>query len=129
MSREKQSISIKELVGKQVIDNKGSLLGVLKDIKLTIGGQEAETLIELKNGEEVRASWSDIQSVEDFVLLKKTVKVKAEPARKRVEKPAKPVVEPVSPPPVPPPSIICPNCGAKAPTHAKFCPKCGRKTR
>lgn len=129
MSREKQSISIKELVGKQVIDNKGSLLGVLKDIKLTIGGQEAETLIELKNGEQVKASWSDIQSIEDFVLLKKTVKIKAEPARKVVEKPARPVAEPVAPPPVPPPSIICPNCGAKAPTHAKFCPKCGRKSR
>lgn len=118
MSKEKIFISIKDLLDKQVIDNKGSLLGVIKDFKLLVGGQEAETLVELKNGDEVGIPWSDVQSVEDFVLLKKVEKklVKVSKAAPKVSKA----------PPVPPPMIICSSCGAKAPRKAKFCPRCGK---
>lgn len=131
MSKEKQSTSVKNLLGKQVIDIKGALLGSLKDLKVTVGGEEVEAVVELKTGGLVSIPWSDIQSVEDFVLVKKPVKVK-EVEKREVEKPEAQEVKVEAPPPPPPPlppTLICPNCGAKAPGHAKFCPKCGKKLR
>lgn len=125
MSREKQSTLVRNLLGKQVIDIKGSLLGSLKDLKLTVGGQEVEAVVELKTGGLVSIPWSDVQSVEDFVLVKKPVKVKE--VEKKVEEVTEAQEVKVEAPPPPPPLLICPNCGAKAPSHAKFCPKCGRK--
>lgn len=121
MSKEKYFISIRDLLDKQVIDNKGSLLGVIKDLKLLIGGQEAETFVELKSGEEVKIPWSDVQSVEDFVLLKKVEKKLS-----KVKEPARAPKEPAQTPSVPSPILVCTGCGAKAPRHAKFCPRCGK---
>ncbi len=125
MSKDNQSISVKDLMGKQVIDNKGTLLGVLKDLRLTCGGQDTEAIIELKTGEKTKVPWSDIQSVEDFVLLKSSEKVMEERKPEIMEEPVTEISEPV---PAEVKEINCANCGAKIPSRAKFCRQCGKKT-
>lgn len=127
MSKERKVASVKTLLGKQVVDIKGALLGSLKDLKVTVGEQEVDAVVELKTGGVVSIPWLDVQSVEDFVLLKKPVKVKG--VEEEGGKPEAVEVKVEATPPPSPPILICPNCGAKAPGHAKFCPKCGNKLR
>lgn len=108
-------ISVKEILEKKVIDNKGTLIGVIKDIELSLAGQ-INALIETKTGDLIEISFSDISSVMDFVLLKETAKVIIKRKRQSKKGVSKKIV-------------VCDKCGIKAPSIAKFCPKCGNKIK
>lgn len=108
-------ISVKEIFEKKVIDNKGTLIGVIKDIELSLAGQ-INASIETKTGDLIEIPFSDISSVMDFVLLKETVKI----ISKRKNQSKKDVSKKI---------IVCNKCGIKAPGIAKFCPKCGNKIK
>ena len=113
MANAKKYVSIQKFIDKKVIDSKGTFLGDVKDLKVKIGEPDIELIISSKTGEEIEISWSDIQSVEDFIILKKTVKL------------SKSVVTP----PQPPTGTVCESCGTKTLSRAKFCPKCGSNLR
>ena len=108
-------ISVKEILEKKVIDNKGTLVGVIKDIELSLTGQ-INASIETKTGDLIEVPFSDISSVMDFVLLKETAK----DIIKRKKQTKKDVSKKI---------IVCDKCGVKAPGIAKFCPKCGNKIK
>ncbi len=140
MSKEKNYVPTQTLVGKQVFDTKGGFVGKIQDVLIDPDELDVALLIDFKSGEVLEIPWSEVQSVEDVILLKKQVKVyetkatrakpakAAEPVRPVVPSPPPPRVE--SPPTPPPPQMkTCPKCGAKAPTHAKFCPKCGNSLK
>jgi len=109
-------LPLQELVGLQVIDTKGSLVGNVKDVSLDFENKDISLKVATKNMGEMDFGWEDVQSVEDVVLLKKPVDVT--PSRPE-NKPSSPVEQAVQA------LLICPSCGASSPARAKFCSKCG----
>lgn len=108
-----------KLIGLQVIDNKGTLLGNVKDLGVNVEEKELNLMVATKTKADIEISWKDIQSVEDVVLLAREIEL-PQPT---------PVPEVTPAPPAPTVVTACPSCGTSAPSHAKFCPKCGTKLR
>jgi len=73
----------------QVIDVKGSMVGTVKDVGISIGEKDISLIVAAKTGVDVEIPWSNVQSIEDVVLLNKSVEI--------------PVPAPMVPPPPPPP--------------------------
>lgn len=107
-------VPAQRFVGMQVIDNKGSLVGNVKDVSVDFRNKGLAFRVTTKARTEMDLAWDDVLSVEDVVLLKKAVEVAASATASQPTAP--PMIQAV---------LICPNCGASAPAHAKFCPKCG----
>ncbi len=104
-------------VGMQVIDSKGVLVGNVKDVSADFQNRAIAFRVITKSRTELDVSWDDVLSVEDVVLLKKEMDAAALTSQ-AVAAPSAPTT-PVQA------MVICPSCGASAPSHAKFCPKCG----
>ncbi len=58
------------LIGMEVIDSKGNLIGRIKDIGFTVGKTGISLTMEDKEGEIKEIPWEDVQGAGDFVLLK-----------------------------------------------------------
>ncbi len=110
-----KSLPVQEFIGLQVIDTKGTLVGTVKDISVDFTNREVSIHVSTKNEGEMDFAWDDVQSVVDVVLLKKEVDLSAVQETETDFAKAR-TVQAV---------LICPNCGASVPTHAKFCSKCG----
>jgi sporulation protein YlmC with PRC-barrel domain len=128
------------------VDIKGVLVGKVNDVAFNLQKPDIILKVMMKNNEITEIVSSDIQSAKDIILLKKEVKVPKESKLSHTTPPLPPQA-PVSPkteasvtprspkavapskPKVPSSTIICQNCGAKAPSRAKFCPKCGENLR
>jgi sporulation protein YlmC with PRC-barrel domain len=109
-------------VGMQVIDNKGSVVGNVKDISVDFQNKALAFRVSTKNRSELDMNWDDVQSVEDVVLLKKDVDLTSVPETQAGSSVG-------APPPTVQAVLICPSCGTSAPGHAKYCPKCGTSMR
>jgi sporulation protein YlmC with PRC-barrel domain len=109
---------VQRFTGMQVIDGKGMLVGNVKDIAVNFQKRALVFLVTTKDRTDLDVPWDDVLSVEDVVLLKKEIVLPAPSEDKGTESP--PVVQAV---------LICPDCGASVPGHAKFCPKCGHSLR
>ncbi len=118
MSKKLKFVPAQRLSGMQVIDNRGLLVGNVKDVSVNFQERCLAFLVTCRNQTELDVPWEDVASVEDVVLLKKEIEL---PSENRG-------AESVSPPTVRA-TLICPGCGASAPGHAKFCPKCGHSLR
>lgn len=71
MSQAKErSVTRDRLIGMQVIDGDGYLVGTVKDISFTVGKVSIQLCIEGKDGAIKEIPWEDVQAVGDFVLLK-----------------------------------------------------------
>jgi len=68
-SREK-SVTRERLIGMQVIDGDGCLMGTVRDISFTIGKMGILLYVEGKDGSAKEVPWEDVQAVGDFVILK-----------------------------------------------------------
>jgi sporulation protein YlmC with PRC-barrel domain/ribosomal protein L40E len=105
-------VPAQRFAGMQVIDNRGTLVGNVKDVSVDFRNKALAFRVTTKAHTDTDMSWDDVLSVEDVVLLKKEVQLHAAtPAQ--------------APPATVQAVMICPNCGTSAPGHAKFCPKCG----
>lgn len=120
-------ISVKEILEKKVIDSKGTLVGVIIDIKLSLAGQ-IKVLIETKAVDLIEITFSDISSIKDFVLLKESAKIvsRGRSQSKKKEKIETRILERKKGSTK---TVVCDKCGTEAPGHAKFCPKCGSKIK
>jgi len=70
-----KSVTKDKLVGMKVLDSKGYVVGIVKDIGFTVGKAGISLNIEDQNGEEKEIQWDDVQAAGDFVLLKPSVEV------------------------------------------------------
>lgn len=129
MSGKENYVNCQALLGKQVVDIRGALIGKVSDVVFDFKKPEIVLRIRTRADETVEVTSSDIQSVKDLILLKREVKLPKAKAEVAVARPSVPPPPPETSAPEPVPTIICPNCGAKAPSRAKFCPKCGNKLK
>ena len=111
-----KSMPIQQLIGLQVIDTKGSVVGNVKDVAIDFLKKEVSLRVTTKNKAEMDFGWDDVQSVEDVVLLKRQIDL---PTARPIEVDTSTNAQPVQT------LMICPSCGASAPSRAKYCSKCG----
>jgi sporulation protein YlmC with PRC-barrel domain len=98
-------VSRENIVGKQVIDQKASIIGKVKDVAFSIGGEKIEVTLIVDTGEEqLTVEWSSIKAVGDVVLLNKELEVKPKPKLEY---------------------IACPKCGHQNKKDARYCASCG----
>ncbi len=115
----KKAIPAQKMTGMQVIDTKGALVGTVKDVGIDLNEQKLVLIVTTRTKAEIEVTWSDIQSIEDVVLLSK-----------EIETPAIPMSTSQVPPSSPAAAVtVCPTCKTTVPVHAKFCPKCGKPIR
>ena len=122
----KKYLSKDKLAGKQVIDTEGMIVGTVRDIVFDLEAKEMALTVGTVAGPEITISQSNVKGVGDVVLLATTVEI---------PKPPEPVA-PVPPQPAAPPSTpsaigegVCPSCGLKYESYAKFCVRCGAKLK
>lgn len=72
MAKQEKAITRENLVGMQVINAKGHLLGTVKDIAFTVGKTGVSLHVENKKGQSRDTTWEEVQAVGDFVVLKPT---------------------------------------------------------
>ncbi len=116
-------VPTQRVVGMQVIDLKGTVIGNVKDVSVNLEKRDMALLVTTRARSELNISLDDVKSIEDVVLLGKVIEIpKAEAA-------VLPAAGPLTVPVPSPGMIICPSCGTTVPAHAKFCPKCGSKLK
>jgi len=113
-------VSAQRFAGMQVIDSKGMLVGNVKDVSVNFQERRLAFLVNTKNRTDLDVPWEDVMSVEDVVLLKKEIELSNPSEGASNESASPPMVQAM---------LICPNCGASGPGHAKFCARCGHSLR
>jgi sporulation protein YlmC with PRC-barrel domain len=150
---EKKLLSRDKIVGMQVIDSNGMLLGTIKDIAFDIPSAKMALTIVDDKGKATEVASEDVTAVGDVVLLKKP-ETKAEmgvrsaasaltqaPAPTRVGAQGPATVPSPTPGPAVTPSAapaaatrtvvsgLCPNCAYQNEQDSRFCIKCGTKLK
>lgn len=74
MAKQEKSITRDMIIGMQVIDAEGRLLGTVKDVAFTIGKAGISLHVESKKGETQFIAWEEVQAIGDFIILKPTTK-------------------------------------------------------
>ncbi len=132
--KKKTTLSLNSVLEKQVVDSSGEIIGSVKDIIVTIGGEKPEALLLIKNeeGKETQVSFTDVSAISEVVLLSKDMlsgKDFVKPAGAFTAAEPKKVTTVPTPPP--PPTVTatnkCPGCGFENRPDSKFCIKCGNK--
>ncbi len=115
----KKFLSREKMIGKQVIDSEGVIIGNVKDISINLEEKEIALLVTTRTGAEVNVPSEDVLRVGDVILLNKALKLPAPPKEGKAAPPI---------PPAPAP-IKCPNCGYLNAPSSRFCIKCGTRLR
>lgn len=112
-----------EVVGKKVIEQRGYIVGEVKDISFRLLDDRVELALTIRYGDTERdIPWSQVKSIGDVVLLKVDYEP---PAKAKPEVTAPPLIAKPQPAPITP--KICPNCGYPNDPKNRFCIKCGTK--
>jgi sporulation protein YlmC with PRC-barrel domain len=129
------TLSRERIVGKQVIDVNGHILGSVKDIALDLKSKEFSLKVTTRSGAEVSVQVEDIAASGDVILLNKPIMVQESSVLTAISAPTvQPPSAPQVPAPVPPapqtqPTGLCPSCGYQNDPGSRFCIKCGTKLR
>lgn len=107
---EKKVLTREKIIGMQVINSEGYIIGKVKDLSLVVGEQDQALIIEDEQGNETQVLWSDVSAGGDVILLNPKEEIKPE--------------EKLTAPPT-----RCPSCGAELEEGALFCPECGAKIK
>lgn len=101
-----EALTKDKLIGRQVIDSEGNLVGNVKDVAFTIGKPGIALLVETMEGESKDVRWEDVQAAGDVIVIKPTsaqVQVRVEQPQpegepKEVRVPTKGALPPPPPP-------------------------------
>lgn len=69
-AKQEKAVTKDMLIGMQVIDAEGRLVGTVKDVSFIVGKAGISLYVESKKGESRNIPWDEVQAVGDFVLLK-----------------------------------------------------------
>ncbi|RJS73945.1 zinc-ribbon domain-containing protein [Candidatus Bathyarchaeota archaeon] len=123
----KRFIKRSEVVGKQVVERRGYIIGTVRDLSFALTAEGVELAITVDSGgKEVSIPWEEIQAIGDVILLKTQHERPPTPPPTTATPTPMPTAAPTALPPV---GIekVCPYCGFKNPADAKFCVRCGRR--
>lgn len=70
MAKQEKAVTKDMLMGMQVIDAEGRIIGTVKDVAFVIGKMGLSLFVEGKKGESRNVSWEEVQAVGDFIVLK-----------------------------------------------------------
>ncbi len=70
MAKKEKTLTKSTLIGMQVIDAEGNLVGKVKDVAFAIGKAGVSLSVESVEGEERTIDWEAIQAAGDFIILK-----------------------------------------------------------
>ena len=70
MSNDKKGMTKDRLVGMQVINSEGNMVGTVNDLAFTVGKLGMTLIVESKKGDSTEIAWEDIQAAGDFIILK-----------------------------------------------------------
>lgn len=73
MAKQEKAVTRDMIIGMQVIDSEGFLVGTVKDVAFMIGKTGISLSVESKKGETRNIAWEEIQAVGDYILLKPPV--------------------------------------------------------
>jgi len=121
---EKRLLSRDKIVGKQVVDSSGMVLGTIKDIAFDLTQSRMSITVVDEKGKEKEVSSDDVSAVGDVVLLKRPREMEAVEAPPRPAPPTRPsaLKAPTGP-------GLCPNCGYQNEAESRFCIKCGTRLK
>ena len=69
-NQDKKALTKDRLIGMQVYNSEGNLMGEVQDIAFTVGKMGMTLIVETKKGESQEFAWEDIQAAGDIVVLK-----------------------------------------------------------
>ncbi|MEM2094050.1 MAG: zinc-ribbon domain-containing protein [Candidatus Bathyarchaeia archaeon] len=121
-------MSSERILGKQVIDANGWIVGSVKDVAINLKSKELSFRVATKSGSEVFIRIEDIAASGDVILLSKPIV--AQGASVSAPSPSTTQVE-VAPTPAPQaqPPGLCPVCHYQNDPGSRFCIKCGTKLK
>jgi sporulation protein YlmC with PRC-barrel domain len=70
MPKQEKAVTKDMLVGMQVIDAEGCIVGTVKDVAFMVGKAGISLYVESKKGEGQNVTWEQVQAVGDFIILK-----------------------------------------------------------
>jgi sporulation protein YlmC with PRC-barrel domain len=70
MVKQEKAVTKDMLVGMQVIDAEGHMLGTVKDVAFMVGKMGISLYVESKKGESRNITWEEVQAVGEFIILK-----------------------------------------------------------
>lgn len=106
----KKGLTREKMLGLQVINSDGYIIGRVKELSFVVGETENALIIENEQGKETEVLWNEVSAGGDVILLK---------PKEEVELKEK---QPASP-------IYCPSCGEELEKGALFCQECGTKIK
>ncbi len=120
-------VSRENMVGKQVIDAEGMIVGSVSDISVDIEAKKIAFNVNTRSGAKIDIASEDVGQVGDVILLKKTVEAevimpKDEKTQVAASKEGVTSTAPSAP-------GKCKTCGYVNDPTAKFCIKCGTKLK
>jgi sporulation protein YlmC with PRC-barrel domain len=68
--QKEKSVTKDKLIGMQVIDGNGNIVGTVKDVGFTVGKTGISLSVENDDGDVQSIDWDSIQGAADFVVLK-----------------------------------------------------------
>jgi sporulation protein YlmC with PRC-barrel domain len=70
MAKQEKALTRDMLVGMQVIDAEGKLLGKVEDVAFAVGKMGISLQVENEKGENRSIFWEEVQAAGDFIVLK-----------------------------------------------------------
>jgi sporulation protein YlmC with PRC-barrel domain len=65
-----QFVTREKVIGMQVVDQRGVVVGTVKDIAFTVGMEKIALVVETKDKKGTHIQWTDVAAVGDLVLLR-----------------------------------------------------------
>jgi len=118
-----------KIIGKQVIDAKGVIMGSVKDLAFDLVARDFSLIIQSEAKKEITVNSKSVKVVGDVILLAVTAETFEAPATPAPSAPADatPAGSPPAQPSPPQTPGLCAGCGFQNEANSKFCIKCGSK--
>jgi sporulation protein YlmC with PRC-barrel domain len=126
---EKTYLTRDKIIGKQVIDAKGVIMGTVKDLAFDLVARDFSLIVQANDETAITVDSKSVKVVGDVVLLAVTAETFEPPAAPApsTAAAAAPSVSPPAQPSLPKTPGLCSGCGFQNEANSKFCIKCGSK--